>query len=128
MKLYWRIPPEVYDPLHAEFNFDFDPCPNPRPENFDGLVADWGMRNWINPPFTGGVMKWLRRAIAEQAKGKLSVIILPTYQVRATAVLDMAKAEVRYIGLVRWLALDDMTPNPCKQQDLQPCIVFILRP
>lgn len=23
----WKTPSYIYDPLHSEFNFDFDPCP-----------------------------------------------------------------------------------------------------
>lgn len=36
----WATPEYVYDPLNAEFNFDFDPCP--LKANFDGLICDWG--------------------------------------------------------------------------------------
>ena len=49
-KHYWLIPPDLYNELNAEFNFDFDPCPYPRPEGFDGLTCEWGKRNWVNPP------------------------------------------------------------------------------
>lgn len=50
---YWVTPPDIMDKLNAEFNFDFDPCPFPRPEEFDGLEVEWGNSNWVNPPFTG---------------------------------------------------------------------------
>lgn len=30
-KHYWLTPPDVYGPLHAEFDFTFDPCPYPLP-------------------------------------------------------------------------------------------------
>jgi hypothetical protein len=33
-KRYWITPPDVYNKLHAEFGFDFDPCPYPRPEDW----------------------------------------------------------------------------------------------
>ena len=51
------------DKLNAEFNFDYDPCPHPRPKDYDGLVADWGKRNYVNPPFVGGWMKWVHKGI-----------------------------------------------------------------
>jgi hypothetical protein len=127
-KHYWYIPPEIINPLHAEFNFDFDPCPSPRPEGFDGLTVEWGERNWVNPPFTGGVTPWIRKAIEQQKKGKLCVIILPIFAMRPIVILDQAGAEVRYIGLVRYLSLEDHTPNPCKTNDLHPTLLFILRP
>jgi len=41
-KHYWLTPPDVYNKLAAEFRFDFDPCPFPKPADFDGLTADWG--------------------------------------------------------------------------------------
>lgn len=52
-KHYWLMPPDLFRPLQKEFNFDFDPCPFPRPEGFDGLEVNWGKSNWVNPPFTG---------------------------------------------------------------------------
>ena len=44
---YWIIPPEIYEPLNKEFNFELDPCPNPRPKEFDGLEIDWKKSNWV---------------------------------------------------------------------------------
>lgn len=74
-KRYWKTPPEMLEKLNDEFHFDFDPCPYPRPEGFDGLDCEWGQSNWVNPPFTGGVMDWCKKAIEENQKGKLIVII-----------------------------------------------------
>lgn len=114
--------------LQNEFNFDFDPCPHPRPENFDGLSVKWGKRNWVNPPFTGGLMAWIRKAIVECKRGNMSVIILPVYQTRAISILDDAGSKLIYAGKPQWLALEDDEPNPTKLQDRQPCLLAILRP
>lgn len=128
IKRYWKTPPKMMSELQEKYNFDFDPCPHPRPEGFDGLEVGWGKRNWCNPPFTGGVTKWVRKAIEERTKGNLTVMILPIYQVRAISILDDAGAKIEYAGKPQWLALEDDEPNPCKLQDRQPCIYAILSP
>lgn len=137
-KHYWLMPPDKYNELNAEFHFDFDPCPFPRPEGFDGLTADWGRSNWVNPPFTGmakepgkrkiGPMAWARKALIERGKGNLSVLIFPIYQVRVISFLEDHNAEIRYYGKVIWLAVEDNTPNPAPSSSIQPCVLIILRP
>jgi hypothetical protein len=123
---YWVTPPDVMAKLHAEFDFDFDPCPHPRPEGFDGLVVPWGKRNWVNPPFMGGMLKWARKAIAEWKQGKLCVFLCPQFQPRSIDLLGENGAEVRYAGRIRFLALEDGKPNPTK--DVRGYILLILRP
>lgn len=67
-KHYWLTPPELMEQLQQEFSFDFDPCPYPKPEDFDGLMVEWGKINYVNPPFNGPT-KWVRKALEEYKKG-----------------------------------------------------------
>lgn len=143
-KHYWLTPWDAaeFKALAAEFGpFDFDPCPFPLPEDFDGLTAEWGQRNYVNPPF-GSIMEWpnedcphethpkkpksrtcihcgvtgekkgptawIRKAIAEAAKGKLSVLVFPVDK-WVLLILDACgmPATVRNLGDVRWKATED---------------------
>jgi hypothetical protein len=122
---YWLTPPDLMAQLQAEFDFDFDACPYRRPAGFDGLKEEWGQRTWVNPPFVRcRVMQWVRKAIAEQNKGKLVVMILPVNRIdHATAPMLDAGAEVRLLRPVAWEnPAGKPTPRPTAQ------ILFILRP
>lgn len=114
-KHYWLTPPELYDELDKEFNFDFDPCPYPKPECFDGLTCEWGQRNYVNPPF-GSIMHqgkkkgptaWMRKAIEEQEKGKLSVVVYPVDKWILMMLSAIGNCSVRNLGDVKWHAIED---------------------
>jgi hypothetical protein len=112
-KHYWLTPPDLYAALNAEFKFDFDPCPFPKPETFDGLTVDWGGSNYVNPPFGSiihegrkkGPTAWARKAIAERRKGKRVVLVYPID--KWILMLLAEGAQVRNLGDVRWLATED---------------------
>jgi hypothetical protein len=118
-KHYWLTPPDLYAKLDAEFGFDFDPCPFPKPVTFDGLTCDWGESSYVNPPF-GSIMHqgpddknpkkkgptaWARKAIAEAEKGKQVVMVYPID--KWVLMLLQAGAEVRNLGDVKWLSTED---------------------
>ena len=116
--------------LDAEFQFDFDPCPFPLPEGFNGLAVDWGKSNYINPPF-GSVMidgrkkgptAWARKAIEEAVKGKTCVMVYPID--KWILMLLAAGAEVRNLGDVRWCAIEDGTQGKGTGRHIA---MFILR-
>lgn len=122
---YWITPPELYQTLNQEFHFDYDPCPFPKPENYDGLKVEWGKSNYVNPPFHRengiGPTAFVRKAIQENQKGKTVVLTIPT-QSYVNLLLE-AGAEARPLGRVRWL--HTVTRNPTKQPS--PVTAFILR-
>lgn len=141
-KHYWLIPPEIYDPLNEIFGFTFDPCPYPLPDGFDGLTCEWGDVNWVNPPFGSiihegkkkGPTAWMRKAIAEQQKGRTSIVVYPVdkwvlmmmaatdgcsirplyerdFGVNHSRLIDEVDSgrKVLNLGDIRWLATEDGT-------------------
>ncbi len=112
-KHYWLTPPDLMQKLNDEFHFDFDPCPYPRPEDFNGLEVEWGQSNYVNPPFIGGPgngpSAWARKAIAESEKGKRVVMVFPVDK-WILRLSDVAR-EVRNLKDVRWCATEDGTPG-----------------
>lgn len=112
-KHYWLTPPELYAALDAEHGFTFDPCPFPKPEDFDGLTCEWGSSSYVNPPFGSiihqgkkkGPTAWARKAIAESEKGKKVVLVYPID--KWVLMLLAAGAKVTNLGDVRWLATED---------------------
>jgi phage N-6-adenine-methyltransferase len=111
----WQTPPEVYDPLNKEFNFNFDPCPitykNGDP---DGLLVEWGTSTFCNPPYSN-TAKWIEKASEESKKGKTIVMLI-------NAVTDTIafhkyiynKAEIRFIkGRIKFInPLEPLKRNP----------------
>jgi hypothetical protein len=116
-KHYWLTPDDLMADLEEEFHFDFDPCPYPKPDDFDGLTAVWGSCNWVNPPFgvvmqdgkKKGATAWARKAIEEYRKGKKVVMVYPID--KWVLMLLEAGATVRNLRDVRWLATEDGQPG-----------------
>ncbi len=114
---YWLTPPELLSRIQSEFEINFDPCPYPKPDDFDGLSAEWGQSNYVNPPF-GTVMQdgkkkgptaWARKSIAEFEKGKRVVMVFPID--KWILMLLGAGAKVRNLGDVKWCATEDGQPG-----------------
>jgi DNA N-6-adenine-methyltransferase (Dam). len=116
-KHYWLTPPDLYAKLNDEFNFDFDPCPYPLPDGFDGLTCEWGKSNYVNPPF-GSIMHdgkkkgptaWVRKALEEWRKGKRVVLVYPVEKWLLLLVGEILgeHAQIRNLGDVKWVAIED---------------------
>lgn len=112
-KHYWLTPPDLMATLQAEYGFDFDACPHPKPDDFDGLTCEWGQSTYVNPPFGSiiqdgkkkGPTAWARKAIAESEKGKRVVLVYPID--KWVLMLLAHGAKVSNLGDVRWLATED---------------------
>jgi hypothetical protein len=68
----WLTPPEI---IRALGPFDLDPCAAPEPRPWptaarhvtlpdDGLAKHWEGRVWLNPPYGGDTVKWMKRLAA----------------------------------------------------------------
>lgn len=114
---YWLTPPDLMAELQAEFGFDFDAAPYPKPDDFDGLTIDWGKSTYCNPPFGSiihqgkkkGPTAWARKAIEEHKKGKDVVLVYPTD--KWIHYFMQAGAELRSLGDVRWHSIETNKPG-----------------
>lgn len=105
-KHYWLTPPELLVEMINEFHFDFDACPYPRPNDFDGLTVEWGSSTYVNPPFSGPTA-WVRKAIAESEKGKRVVFVFPVPKWVLILLTHPNLKEVRNLKDVKWCAIED---------------------
>jgi hypothetical protein len=116
-KHYWLTPPDLYADLDRQYHFDFDPCPHPKPEDFDGLECEWGKSNYVNPPFGSIIHKgkkkgptaWARKAIEENKKGKSVVFVYPID--KWVLMMIAAGAKIKNLGDVRWHSTEDGKPG-----------------
>ncbi len=90
------------------FNNWFDPCPlNARV--LDGLDIDWKDRTYVNPPYSSP-LKWVEKAIEENKKGKMIVMLLRVdTSTRWFAKLVEADAEILWFS--RRLKFTDKPAN-----------------
>ena len=107
----WITPPEVYDALNKEFNFNHDPCPIDWKEgDTDGLLSDWGTRVFCNPPYSQ-TAKWIKKCWEESKKGKTVVLLINAItDTKAFHEYIHNKAEVRFIkGRIKFINPENQT-------------------
>ncbi len=80
----WCTPPEVFDPLMAEFNFDLDAAADAQTHRVEWWMleslkeGEWpGERIWLNPPYGRKLEPFVRRACAEAQRGVTVVALIP---------------------------------------------------
>lgn len=84
----WETPPEIFDPLNAEFDFDLDPCAtkeNSKCEMYFTIEKDGHHRPWaesgykcafINPPYSK-LKFWIAKSAEESKRGMTCVMLIP---------------------------------------------------
>lgn len=78
----WITPPDLYGMLNDRFKFDFDPCPYFEGEitpDRDGLLIEWGARNFVNPPYSRSLKEAFVKRGVEMKQSSIikSVFLLP---------------------------------------------------
>ena len=87
----WMTPPEVFEPLHAHFDFTGDACATDEraarldtwisPEQ-DALRTDWrvlGDRAWCNPPYGRTIGHWFARVEEMVATSSVQSVVMLTF-------------------------------------------------
>ena len=130
----WATPKEFYNKLDQEFNFDFDPCPlnlgEITPEN-DGLLIEWGLSNFVNPPYSRDLKeKFVIKAIEESKKGKLCVMLLPvstSTKLFHDHILPNQK-EIRFIkGRIKFLGINTKGEYVTNKAPMHDSMIVVLK-
>jgi site-specific DNA-methyltransferase (adenine-specific) len=69
---HWSTPESVYEPLHREFSFTFDPCP--LLASTDGSKEKWHGRVFCNPPYSK-IDDFMRKGIFHLANGDCELLV-----------------------------------------------------
>lgn len=110
----WGTPPEIFEPLHKEFNFTLDVCAsegNKKCEKYyskmeDGLFQNWsGEICWMNPPFGRLVQLWVKKALEESLSGATVVCLIPAKtNTNWWHELVIGRAEIRFVrGRIKFI-------------------------
>ena len=122
----WTTPHKLYDELHKEFNFNFDPCPITwKVGDADGLSIEWGSSTFCNPPYSK-VALWIKKAYDESKKGKIIVMLINAItDTKAFHEYIYNKAEIRFIkGRISFI--DPNNPTK-KQPNVKPSMLVIFK-
>ena len=119
----WRTPIELYNKLNNEFNFDFDPCPYK--SEFNGLTCEWGLSNFVNPPYSN-VTSFLKKAHYELYYGKAKICVFLLFSNTDTRWFHnyiYNIAELRFIkGRLKFIS-DDIKKNNTAMRPSMVCIL-----
>ena len=107
---HWRTPDETYKALHAEFDFNDDPCPI---GGGGGLEREWGSRVFVNPPYSK-IADWVAYGYAQSLKGKIVVMLIPSRtDTRWWHEYVMKASEIRFIkGRLKFGGQKNSAPFP----------------
>jgi phage N-6-adenine-methyltransferase len=122
-----RTPPEVFDPLHAIFGFELDPCttednPLKLPRFYtpkqDGLTQPWNGKSFVNCGYSRGeIAKWIEKCRFEaKERNTFSFLLIPNDT--STAWWRTAKAlswgHYKFPFRIRFMLADGSRDHPAK--------------
>ena len=122
----WQTPPELYNKLNSEFNFNFDPCPIAWEQGDpDGLAIEWGSSTFVNPPYSN-VALWIKKSHEEWKKGKNVVMLINAItDTKAFHDYIYGQADIRFLkGRVSFINPEE--PDK-KQPSPKPSMLVIFR-
>jgi site-specific DNA-methyltransferase (adenine-specific) len=125
----WATPASVFDPLNAEFSFNFDPCPITWKEGDpDALETEWGSSTFCNPPYSC-VAKFVKKAVEETNKGK-TIVLLVNACVDTKwfheYIYNKPGVEIRFVkGRISFI---NPTAPTKKQPSPRPSMIVVFRP
>ena len=117
----WQTPPEVFEPLDAEFGFTVDAAASAENAMLarywdvasDGATQPWaGERVWCNPPYGREQRWWIEKA--HRSEAEVAVLLLPARpDTAAWHDWILPSAEVRFLrGRIRFVGAKYSAPFP----------------
>jgi hypothetical protein len=126
---YLLAPDDLNEGITSEFGDLWDGCPHPRPPNFDCLKVDWPARVYLNAPWFGNFLDYIKKAVEQIQRhpDALFYIVVPTrpsinYLLEAHGVNGIT-VEMRSLGRPPWKHTLTRKPNPSPM----PAMAVILR-
>ena len=87
-KNYWETPQDLFDKLHAEYNFTLDAAAtdeNAKLDNYyteedNALEQKWEGRVFVNPPYGREIKRWVKKAYKESLEpyNECVVMLIPS--------------------------------------------------
>ena len=129
----WATPPEIFEPLNAEFNFTLDPCSSDQnykcekhyTKDDDGLSKSWkGETVFCNPPYGRDIKHWARKCYEESKHATIVMLIPARTDTKYFHDYIYGKAELRFLkGRIKFIDIDGKQ----KQGATFPSMIVIYR-